>query len=116
MSQSEPRLSAPLFKTSFTPNVDLAGVYAKRTIKQTEERPVSLISVSEVQFDVPSQIVHCKRIAEAIIGRIDTALQPKTMLKQLARLEHRLMLATLRLFARRLEKIGPLAVEKWHDC
>lgn len=38
------------------------------------------------------------------------------MLKQLARLEHRLMLATLRLFARRLEKIGPLAVEKWHDC
>ncbi len=38
------------------------------------------------------------------------------MLKRIARLERRLMLATLRLFMTRMEKIGPLAVEHWYDC
>ena len=38
------------------------------------------------------------------------------MLKQLARFEHRLILATLRLFLTRLEKIGPRATEHWYDC
>jgi hypothetical protein len=38
------------------------------------------------------------------------------MLKQLVRLEHRLILAALRLFLTRLEKIGPLTMERWYDC
>ena len=38
------------------------------------------------------------------------------MLKRIAILERRLMLATLRLFMTRMEKIGPLAVEHWYDC
>lgn len=38
------------------------------------------------------------------------------MLKQLARFEHRLILATLRLLLTRLEKIGPLVMERWYDC
>lgn len=38
------------------------------------------------------------------------------MLKRIAQLERRLMLATLRLFMTRMEKIGPLAVENWYDC
>ncbi len=38
------------------------------------------------------------------------------MLKRIAKLERRLMLATLRLFMTRMEKIGPLAVEHWYDC
>ena len=43
-------------------------------------------------------------------------LEAITMLKRIAQFERRLMLATLRIFMARMEKMGPIAVDDWYDC